>query len=274
MATTTERAIFVDLCTHPATLSAAATGPTTGVVLEQAHGDTIIYRIYFRRGDELIDPPVGFTYSLIAKRSGDWNGDAIISLNTDGQITKLTDDDGDKYLKVPLAPTAPLIALFAATKSCPNQVPAKIRLDAEIAWSNGTDIRRTRIFPLCYTHGVVAADEVFAELDPPSVGLSQVTLADGNELATGSGTAGDPLYLRYEAERIELAVSEGATTFDMSGGDYGALGYTPAEYEPVALVPPGVLADDYAVSIAGVKGDSVRFSAAIPAAGWKLRVRA
>ena len=274
MATSQERAIFIDLCTHPATLSAQATGPTTGVVLQQAHGDTIVYRIYFRQGDTLIDPPVGFTYNFIAKRQGDWTGDFIVSQNTAGTITTLIDGAGDKYLMLKLAPTAPLVAAFAASKSCPNVIPEKLRLDAEISWNNGTEIRRTRIFPLCYTHGVVRSGEAFAAVELPAVGLSGVTIAAGNTLITGTGTAVDPLTPVYLAERLEVPVASGAEIFDMSGADYTALGFTPSEFEPVALVPPGSISTDYAVGIGGVRGDTVRFTAGIPATGWKLRVRA
>ena len=148
MAITTERAIYVDLCTHPALLSATAKGAATGVSIEQAHGDTIVYRIYFRQGDTLVDVPSGFTYSVVAKRQGDWKGDLIISQNTDGDLATLTDTDGDEYLELTLGPTEPLVELFAATKGCPQQIPAKIRLDAEISWNNGGAIRRTRIFPI------------------------------------------------------------------------------------------------------------------------------
>ena len=274
MATSSERAIFVDLCTHPAQLSAKATGATTGVVLTQAHGDTIVYRIYFRQGDTLIDPPAGFTYNFIAKRQGDWTGDLIISQNTSGEMTELTDEDGDKYLQLKLSPTAPLVALFAQSKSCPHVIPAQVRLDAEISWNNGTEIRRTRIFALCYTHGVVASGEAFSAVDPPAVGLSQVSIAAGNTLITGTGTAVDPLVPVYDAERLEVPVSSGVKIFDMSGADYSALGFVPAEYEPIALVPPGSISTDYGISISGVKGDTVKFAAAIPAAGWTLRVRA
>lgn len=274
MSATRERAVYVNLCEHPAQMSAEATGDSTGVILQQAHGDTIAYRFYFRDGDTLVDPPAGLTYSLIGKRQGDRAGSAIISQNTDGAISTLTDTDGRQYLEVKLAPTAELTALFARSKSCPHTSPEEIRLDAELSWNNGGEIRRTKVFRILYTHGVVKAGEVFAELDPPSSGISAVTLAAGNELASGNGTALSPLDLRWDSERIELPLTSGVKTFDMSAADYSALAFTPVEYEPVAVVPAGSITTEFAIALGGVKGDIVRFTGAIPAAGWKLRVRA
>lgn len=273
MAITTERAIYVDLCTHPALLSATAKGAATGVSIEQAHGDTIVYRIYFRQGDTLVDVPSGFTYSLVAKRQGDWKGDLIISQNTDGDLATLTDTDGDEYLELTLGPTEPLVELFAATKGCPQQIPAKIRLDAEISWNNGGAIRRTRIFPITYTHGVIASGEVFSELNAPAVGISQVTVAAGCELLSGVGTAGNPLQAYHDYDVIEVALGSGIQKFDMSTADYSSLDFTPDAYVALGIVPPNIDVD-YVISLGTLAGTFVKFTAKIPSTGWKLRVLA
>lgn len=269
----TQRAIYVDLCTHPALLSARATGEATGVSIEQSHGDTIIYRIYFREGDTLVDPPSGFTYSFVAKRQGDWKGDLIVSQNTDGDLLTKTDADGDDYLELTLGPTVPLTALFAATKDCPSQVRAKVRLDAEISWNNGGAIRRTRIFPIIYTHGVIAAGEVYSELNSPSVGISQVTLAGGCELLSGAGTAGDPLQAYHDYGVLEVPVGADVQKFDMSTADYSSLGFTPDAYVPVGIVPPNIDVD-FVIALGTLSGTFVKFTAKIPSTGWKLRVLA
>ena len=256
------------------TWSAEPSGASTGVSLRQAHGDTIVYRIYFREGDKRVDPLQGVTYSFVAKQQGDYDGEVIISLNTDGQLLRKTDTSGDEYLELKLAPTAPLIDLFSTYSHCNSAIREHLTLDAELSWNNGGEIRRTRMMRLTYTHGVIAADEVFQELDPPTTGLSSVTLYPGNLLGSGAGTVTDPLVLYWDSEEIELDVAQGNEIWDLSTFDYSSLGYTPTRFQAVGFVPPGALSSEFNIWPTLVKGTSVKSSAKIPAAGWKIRVLA